>query len=217
MPVEKKGGIPPMRVKFQRTLIDWQLGLPSTKGGNRTMRKWILAPIVATAMLPLASAADDAAAVKKQADANYAKMMSSFIKKDAKGVMAPYADSFEGVGMMGQKVTKAQAETEMKQHMADTKKVNVAKFNITGMKVNGDKATGAVGFHLDCVTVDNEGMMGPKGKTHKLVMDDQQNVTWSKTSGKWLIVKEAPTGKTKMMVDGKPFNPGAPPPAPKKK
>jgi ketosteroid isomerase-like protein len=167
--------------------------------------------------VPVAASADDAAAVKKQADANYTKMMSAFMKKDAKGVMSVYADNFEGVGMMGQKVTKAQAEAEMKHHMADTKKINAAKFNITGLKVKGNNATGTVDFHLDCVTVDTQGMMGPKGKTHKLVMDDQSNVTWAKAGGKWLITKEAPTGKTKMMVDGKPFNPGAPPPAPPKK
>ena len=181
------------------------------------MRMRFVVPIALALILPMVAGADDAASVKKKAEANYAKMKSAFTKKDLKGYMSAYADNFAGVGMMGQKAGKAQAEVEMKQHIADTQKINSAGFKVSDVKVKGDKATGKVDFHLDCVTLDSMGMMGAKGKSHRLVMDDQQNVTWTKAGGKWLIVKEAPTGISHMSVDGKPFNPGAPPTPPKKK
>src|SRR5690349_16205824 len=104
------------------------------------MRVWMVG--LGLALVPMAALADDSPAeVKKQIEANFAKMIEAFKKHDIKGVMAVAADDYQGEAM-GQKVNKAQMEGMMKQYMAETKKVNSAKYTVTGLKVKGNSATG---------------------------------------------------------------------------
>ena len=179
------------------------------------MRKWIALPAALVMVLALGALADDAA-VKKQLDSELTEMMAAFKKGDAKACMSIMADDYVGIGPQGEKVDKAAATAMMKKYMTDTKKINSSKFTIADLKVKGNSATCISTFNLDAVVVDNDGMMGEKGKTHRMQMVELTNVTWTKKGSKWLISKESPAGPPKMMVDGKPFNPG-PPPAPKTK
>lgn len=181
------------------------------------MRKWFVVPILAALALPLAAVADDAASVKKQIEANFAKTMAAFKKHDIKGVMANTADDFEGVGETGQKIDRKAMQAQMQGYMDTTKKVNSSKYTVSDMKVAGNKATGKTTFLLDAVVTDAQGTMGPKGKTHHLQVEEHTTVTWTKAGKTWMTSKEAPAGMPKMIVDGKAFNPMAPPQTPKKK
>jgi ketosteroid isomerase-like protein len=177
------------------------------------MRRWFVVPLALVIALPFAAAApDDTATVKKQIDAGISKMLAAFKKHDIKGVMAIAADDYEGVDETGKKVNKAQMEKQMKQYMAETQKINSMAETVSGLKVKGNTATGKTTFNLDAVITDSQGMMGPKGKTHAMKVEEYDNVTWTKSGGKWLISKESPAGPPKMELDGKAFNPMAPAP-----
>jgi ketosteroid isomerase-like protein len=181
------------------------------------MRKWSLVPLVAAMALPVAAFADSAASVENQVEASFQKSIAAFKKHDIKGFVAICADDYEGVGMDGKKINKAQMAAQMKEHMKSTKKVNSATYDVTDVKVKGNTATGKAKFNLDVILDDAEGMMGPKGKTHRMKMEEHYNMTWKKVGGKWLVSKEIPNGTAKMSVDGKPFDPTASPPSANKK
>jgi ketosteroid isomerase-like protein len=178
------------------------------------MRKWSLLPMAVALMLPVAALADAASDLKKEVEANHVKAMKAFAKKDVKGMMAFVADDYSGVDMMGQKQNKAAVEKEMAGYIKDTKKVNSSSYTVSGVKVNGNKASGKAKFVLDALVVDTQGMMGAKGKAHRMKMDQDYAVTWVKRGGKWLLTSENPSGPPKMEVDGKPMSAGGPPPAP---
>jgi ketosteroid isomerase-like protein len=180
------------------------------------MRRFSLVPLALVIALPLAAAPDNTAAVKKELEAGFSKMMAAFQKHDLEGVAAYAADDYQGDDGMGHKLNKAQMKAMMKQYMDETKKVNSAKFSIANLKVNGNAAMGKTTTTLDMNVVDAQGQLGKKGLSHHLVMTEFNNGTWTKTAKGWKVSKESPAGPPKMMVDGKPFNPQMPPP-PKKK
>jgi hypothetical protein len=181
------------------------------------MRRFSLVPLLALIALPAAAAPDNTAAVKKELESNFGKMMAAFKKHDIEGVASFAADDYMGDDGMGNKMNKAKMKAMMKQYMDETKKVNSANYAITGLKVMGNKATGKSTFVLDANVVDAQGMLGgKKGASHHMVMTENTNMTWTKTAKGWKVKGESPAAPPRMIVDGKPFNPG-PPPAPKKK
>lgn len=181
------------------------------------MRRWFAVPVSIMLASPLVALADDVASVKKQVEADLAKSITAFKKHDIKGMSSMVADDYEGVGMDGKKMNKAQMQAQMKQYMNDTKKINSAKYSVAGLRLEGGKALGMTTFNLDAVVIDSQGMLGQKGKTHHMVIEEHTNVTWTKSGGGWKVSKEAAVGMPKMVIDGKPFNPMAMGGPPKKK
>lgn len=175
--------------------------------------------LVGLVALPAAAlAADDVASVKKAiVDSHIKAMTKAFQTKDVKVMMAIVADDYVGTDEMGHKVTKAAMEKMMTSFMKDTKKVNSYTYSVSGLKVTGNRATGRSTFVMDAAVVDSQGMMGEKGKTHRMKMEESYNCIWTKNRGVWQTSSETPGGQSKMELDGKPFNFGAPPSASKKK
>lgn len=180
------------------------------------MRTLLAAAAAVLIALPLTASADEAANLKKQVEANHVKSMKSFAKGDVKGMMVYIADDYSGTNMMGQKQTKADVEKEMAGYMKETKKVNSSSYTVSDVKVNGSKASGKSVLKLDAVVIDNQGMMGPKGKTHRMKMEQPYTVTWKKSGGNWLVTSETPAGMPKMEIDGKAMSAQATPQTPKK-
>jgi hypothetical protein len=173
------------------------------------MRK--LLALAVCALLPVGAFADTAAEVKKAAEANHAASMKAFVKKDVSVMMSNVTDDYMATGMGGMKMDKKAMEAQMKEYVKDTKKVHSATYTVTGIKVNGNTATGKAVFKLDADVMDSNGMFGHKGKTVRMVMEDTNMTTWKKVGGKWKTSAEVTTGMPKMTVNGKPFNMGAPP------
>src|SRR5258706_2273112 len=119
--------------------------------------------------LALPAAADDAA-VKKEMLANFDKAVKQFKAKDIKGFMSMYTDDFTGKGMGGMPQTKASIEKEMKEAMDTTKSLDKSELKISKLSVKGSTAQVESSMTLGMKVVDAKGEMGPKGKTHNLLM-----------------------------------------------
>jgi hypothetical protein len=171
------------------------------------MRNLLALSLIAALSLPICAVADDAATVKKQAEANHVKTMAAFAKKDVKGMMAYCSNDYEAVSPMG-KLNREQTAAMMKQYMQSTKKVYSNSYKVSDVKVSGNKATGKAVFTLDAQIMDAEGMFGIKGKSHRMKMEDTNKVTWTRSNGNWLTSREEQVS-SKMIIDGKPFDPMA--------
>ena len=82
------------------------------------------------------------------------------------------------------------------------------EWTIGGIEVSGDKAAYTSNFKFETTTADNAGMAGAKGNTHKMSGAGVQKVQLVKEGGKWLYSR-LEVVSSKMMMDGKPFNPQA--------
>jgi hypothetical protein len=105
----------------------------------------------------------------------------------------------------------------MKQAMAQTQSLDDAKIAIEKLTVKGNIATSVSTMSLTMTMMDSTGEMGPKGKAHKMSMTERSRETWVKTSGGWKAKHSEDLPGGKMLLDGKPFNPMAPPSQPPKK
>jgi hypothetical protein len=170
------------------------------------MRRAKLLLIPVALLMSGAALADDAAAVKKQIEASLNGTMKAFTKGDIKGTVAPLAADYKGTGSMGEPLTKDGVEAQMKMYKQMTKKVNSAKYTVGEVKVKGDKAIAKANLKLDSQVT----MMDPK-KVQRLQLEENLETTWAKRKGKWLLIADKHTSPPKMIVDGKPFDPTAPP------
>ena len=59
-------------------------------------------------------------------------------------------------------------------------------------------------------------VVGPDKKTAKMTMETLTLETYKKSGNGWLVHQIKETAPSKMMMNGKPFNPAAPPAPPKK-
>jgi hypothetical protein len=81
-------------------------------------------------------------------------------------------------------------------------------WSISGIQVTGDKATYTSNFKFESTSVENSGAPGQKGKNHTISGTGVQRVQLSKLAGKWLYTN-LDVVSSKIMMDGKPFNPQA--------
>ncbi len=160
--------------------------------------------------LAVPAVADDAAAVKKELMANFNKATKQFKAKDIKGFMSMYTDDFKGKGMGGMPQTKASITKEMKEAMDTTKSLDKSELKISKLTVQGNTAQVESAMTLGMKVVDAKGEMGPKGKTHDMLMVENGKEIWVKTKSGWKVKSGEVLPSSKMLVDGKP------PPPPKK-
>ena len=92
-----------------------------------------------------------------------------------------------------------------------TKSVNKVTYTMKSLTVKGDKALAEATSTVDVVVVDSRGEVGKKGAAHHLVQVETSKDTWVKAPSGWKMQRSESTGMPKMTLDGKPFNPGAPP------
>ncbi len=158
----------------------------------------------------LAPKAPDQSADKKVIQATHARLLAAFKAKNAEAVKSLFTKNFTQTAY-GMTFNRDQAVAQMTQGAASTK----VDWTMSGLQVSGDKATYNSNFTFVTTSVDNAGTFGPKGKTHKMVGTGVQKVHMVKESDKWLY-NHLEVLSTKMTMDGKPFNPQAQPPSPKK-
>ena len=157
------------------------------------------------------TAGADEASVKKEMYAIFDKSVKQFKTRDIKGFMSMIADDYKGKGPGGASQTRATMAAQMKQAMDSTKELNKAEMKITKISVSGSTANIESTMTLAMKVVDAAGTMGPKGQLHSVTEVENQRETWVKTKGGWKIKIGEVLPGGKMMVDGKPFPPVAPP------
>ena len=129
--------------------------------------------------------------------------------------MAFTADDYQG-NNQGMKVDKKYVEQTMQMYKGDSNKINLYSYDIENLKVSGKKATGKATFKLDSTMLESQGMMGVRGKTHRMTYSQKFATTWTLSGNHWQRSKETSVGQSKMTMDGKPFNPGGQPTSAKK-
>jgi ketosteroid isomerase-like protein len=154
----------------------------------------------------LPARADDAA-VRKQLEAQYAKLATAFKKKNVNGVMAIGTSDFSMKEPNGT-VSDAKASAEgIKQMFAGVKSFNKVEMKIQKLTVKGNQAVATSTYLYDSQTP-----APPKGKSHRMVQKGLSKDTWVKAGNTWKVrVVEMLNGE--MSMDGKPFNPPAMAPA----
>jgi hypothetical protein len=164
--------------------------------------------------MPLCSLAraDDAATVKKQIQAEYAKRITALKNHDIRGFMLMAADDYRGPGNLN----KSDIENSMEGFASPGMKINSYSYNVQHLKVNGDLATGKATFKFDTTMVDSQGMMGTKGQAHRMKADETFLTTYEKVDGRWKLSQETYLGQPRFWLDGKLYNPMAQPADPQK-
>ena len=138
------------------------------------------------------------------------KVEQAFMKEDASFFEKISTPGFTYVDATGKVENKAQSMQGMKMMFGMASHIK-AKFTLGAVSVKGDTGTARYrgNFSMD--------VKGPDGKTAKMTMETQTLETYKKSGNGWLVHQIKETAPSKMMMNGKPFNPAAPPPAPVKK
>jgi ketosteroid isomerase-like protein len=141
----------------------------------------------------------------------HAKLVSAFKKKDLDGIMALSTKDFTEEDSQGKKYTAQQSANEMKQHFAMMKGPMNVEMAMSKLAVKGDTASYTSTFKMSGSMLDKDGIMGPKGKTHTMAGSGVETIELAKQQGAWKY-KHVKGISQKMLLDGKPYNPGAQPP-----
>ena len=174
------------------------------------MRRWLVWSLGLVVALAPAATAEDAGLVKKQIQADYAKAMAALKHHDLKGFLTIKTDDYKGVEG-GRTLTRTDQETAMQSYTSDSTRIDSYRYDIQNLKVADNKATGKATFRLDSTVNDSYGMFGAKGQPHRMRFEQAFATTYTRTGGAWKISEEVEAGQPRMWLDGKPFNPQAPP------
>lgn len=148
---------------------------------------------------------------EKAIRALFAKLEQAFKNKDMKAIMAMSTSDFTEKMPNGTVLTAKQAEAQMTQEFAMIKSIKEVSMKPGKIKVNGKTATAMSDFKFNETVVDQMGQLGKKGATHAMSGTGQSRVTLAKGQDGWKFKREEAL-KVNMTLDGKPFNPMAPPP-----
>jgi len=157
--------------------------------------------IAILAMSVLTNAIDDPAAVRASIQKEMNGYVAAMKKKDSKLVekiiLANFAPEFKDTDSRGMVRTRDETLKVMKDNIAQLKSVDKMTFNITSIKLAGDKATTSEHMILEA-TVPGEG-----AKTSKLSVDSTWTGSYVKKGAKWLCTASK-TITEKVLLDGKP-------------
>lgn len=136
------------------------------------------------------------------------KVQQAFMKEDAGFFEKISTPGFTYVDATGKTENKAQSMQGMKMMFGMASNIK-ARFDRGAVSVNGNTGTARYRgfFSMD--------VKGPDGKTGKMTMETQTIETYKKSGNMWLVHQIKETVPSKMMMNGKPFNPAAPPAPPK--
>ena len=154
------------------------------------------------------------AEARKGIMAAFDSAVKSFKAKDIKGFMSVYTPDYTSKAN-GKTMSAKEMEAEMKMNMSNTKSVESATLSLGKVAVKGEAATADATFSLKATIADPQGRMGKPGATHKMGVVEKAREIWVKTKGGWKNKRSDMISET-MTLDGKPFNPMAPPPGPGK-
>jgi hypothetical protein len=141
----------------------------------------------------------------------HSKLLAAFKAKNSNVIKSLFTKGFTETAN-GMIFNRDQAVAQMTQGSASAKVV----WTMSGLEVSGDRATYTSNFKFETTSLDSGGMLGPKGKTHKMSGTGVQKVQMVKEGGKWLYSR-LEVVSSKMMMDGKPFPPQAQPASPNKR
>jgi hypothetical protein len=102
----------------------------------------------------------------------------------------------------GKEMNRAEAEATYKQVMQNWTRFRKQKAEIYKLTVHGNKATVTAHRVASGDITDNQGTLGPKGKTHTIDSDDMEIDTWTKTAQGWRM-KSRQIAMVQLKVDGK--------------
>src|SRR5579872_6052431 len=153
--------------------------------------------------------APEQSADKKAITTIHSKLLAAFKAKNADVIKSLVTKGFTETAN-GMTFNRDQAVANL-QGSASAK----VQWTMSGLEVRGDKATYTSNFNFETTSVDDAGMLGPKGKTHKMSGTGVQKLEMVKEGGKWLY-SHLQVVSAKMMMDGKPFNTQAQPASPNK-
>jgi ketosteroid isomerase-like protein len=175
------------------------------------MRVLIIGAVVFgfAAVAPVARADD-----KSEIKGLFSKLSTAFKNKDSNGIFALCTPDFteKNHGMV---IDAKASRAQMEQMFAMAKSVKECSFTPSKIDVKGGNATAMSVGKSSFVIVDNQGMFGAKGLTHKMTDTSTAKCTMVKEKGKWKF-KQLEMLTESPVVDGKPMQMGGPPPPPKK-
>ena len=159
----------------------------------------IIAALVVFGAVAPAAKADD----KADINALYVKLVSHMKKKDVKGIMAMGTSDFQ-MKQDGQTLDAAQASQQMSVQF-QTMNVDSVSMKVSSFKVTGKKAVVNTNYAMKLSMQEPQG--GPK---HILADAGTTRDVLVKSAGGWKF-RMTETVAHKTLMDGKPFNPMAPP------
>src|SRR5437870_7316824 len=120
---------------------------------------------------------------EKAIKATHSKLLAAFKAKNADVIKSLFTKGFTQTAN-GMTFNRDQAVAQMTQGSASAKvDWTMSRLQVSG---SGDKATYTSNYKFETTSVDNAGMLGPKGKTHKMSGTGVQKVQMVKEGGKWL-------------------------------
>ena len=140
---------------------------------------------------------------EKELLAGYNQIISAMKKKNTKAVMSkmtPDATMIEA----GQTMTRAQFEPMLKQQLA-IMDLQSASIKFSKLAVKGNVADTE---YTEQMTAK---VKTPDGKVSNLAMKSKYKGTFKKVGGDWKLHRTETIGKPESTLNGKPFNPTAPP------
>jgi ketosteroid isomerase-like protein len=140
---------------------------------------------------------------EKELQAGYGQIIAAMKKGDVKAVMnkmTPDATMVEA----GQTMTRAQFEPLLKQQMA-MMTLQSASIKFSKLVVKGNVADTE---YAESMTAK---VKTPDGKTSNMSMKSKYKGTFKKIGGDWKMHRSETVGTPEILMNGKPFNPAAPP------
>ncbi len=144
---------------------------------------------------------------RKEIDALYAKLAQALRTKNADATLSLETHDFTAKSPDGKLLNGKQLAAQMKQENADVKSVKAVNIKVKSADIKGKTAKVTSSFDYVGEVEDKQGHMGPKGKTHVMSMSGEVKNDLVKTASGWKF-KTMQQVAGKMMMDGKPFNPG---------
>ena len=142
---------------------------------------------------------------KKDIEALYAKLSKDIKDNKLDATLALETPDFKSKTLDGRTMTGKEMVEQMKMEGANSK-VNKFDIKINKMTVKGKMASVDTLFEVGTTMTDTSGMMGPKGKKHKITGTGAVHNDLAKTKDGWKF-KNMEQKSMKMMMDGKPFDP----------
>jgi ketosteroid isomerase-like protein len=172
---------------------------------ENTMTKLIASTAAALALCAAVSArADD----KAEISSLYQKLETALKTQKYEATLGLETPDFVSTDAQGKKSTGKQMVEDMKKQNMGGTTVKEMSIKLQSVAISGKSAKVTTSFTYDVQVTDSKGNMGPKGKTHIMAMKGSVKNDLLKTAAGWKF-KTMQMSPTSMMMDGKPYNPGA--------
>jgi len=173
------------------------------------MNAMILCAALLTTALP-GPKAPEQGSDEKAIKAVHSQLMAAFKANNADAIKSLFTTGFTQ-SANGMTFNRDQAVAQMTPGPASKR----VEWTMSALRVSGNRAAYKSIFKFE-TTLDNAGGSGVKGKTHSMSGTGVQKIQMEKQGGKWLYSR-LEVLSSKLMMDGKPFNPQVQQSAPNKR